>query len=141
MWRVIHFNYYDDLFVEVVVGEADNCTEEEAAARFQGTIMVLREDYIQLLAQEGKLITDTDRVLYGFEIVTKETPPPIDPRRLSQKEKLDLLFNPDYMLEEDDFQKVTWTISEAFQWLKNLNPDEDEFLLSSSAYRVEKVEN
>lgn len=35
MWRVIHFNYYDDLFVEVVVGEADNCTEEEAAARFK----------------------------------------------------------------------------------------------------------
>lgn len=101
----------------------------------------MREDYIQLLAQEDKEITDTDRVLYGFEIVTKETPPPIDPRRLSQKEKLDLLFNPDYMLEEDDFQKVTWTISEAFQWLKNLNPDEDEFLLSSSAYRVEKVEN
>jgi len=140
MVRVLHIHYYDNLFAEIEVARLES-SAEEAAAQCQETIIILQEDRLCLvLGDQTKYIKDSDRTLYSFEIVTKVTPSPIDPRTLSDNEKIDLLNNPDFMLSDEDFQKVPWSISEAYRNLKRLNPDKKEFFLSSSSYRIEEVE-
>ncbi|MNW32181.1 hypothetical protein D3C74_91180 [compost metagenome] len=141
MWRVIHKNYYDDLFAYIEVGKFDDCTDDEAVAKCDFTTIILRKDHICVIRDgDEKIITDVEREMYSFEIIDKEDrPDPIDPRLLSEKEILDLLDNSAYMLEESDFRKVSWTITEAYNNLKSINPEKNEFILDSSAYRVEQT--
>lgn len=75
--------------------------------------------------------------MYSFEIVIRNQPPPINSRTLSHQQILELLEDPAYMLKEEDMRKVPWSISQAYQWLKQSEPSRKEFVLSSSAYRIE----
>ncbi|MET1174566.1 hypothetical protein [Paenibacillus amylolyticus] len=139
MKRVLHTNYYDNLLAEVEVARvAIDVTDQEAANRFENTIIILRTDHIVVLSDfKETIITDGDSELYSFEIVIKNQPPPIDPRTLSHQQILELLEDPAYMLKEEDMRKVPWSISQAYQWLKQNDPSRIEFVLSASAYRVE----
>ncbi|MFM9280857.1 hypothetical protein [Paenibacillus jiagnxiensis] len=142
MFRVWHTNYYDNLFANIVVGTIENLkvTEEEAARMFDDTEIYLTEDGLRLICNgQIRYITDLDRGAYLFEIVTKVQPPPIVPGTLSHTDIMNLLENKDYMLEEKDFLKVPWTITETYRRMKEMYPHKKEFRLDSSGYRVEIV--
>lgn len=141
MKRVLYTNYFNQLFAEIEIVRVDaRVTEEEALACCKDIIIVLRKDHLCVfIGEQIKIIRDSDRHQYSFEVVTKKTPPPIDPRYLNRDE-IDTLFNnPDYMLTGDDYERVSWTISEAYQKLKTTYPNKMEFLLSSAAYRIEEL--
>lgn len=141
MKRVLYTNYFNQLYAQIEIVRVDaSATEEEALACCKDTIIVLRQDHLCLfIGDQIKIIRDSDHDMYSFEFVTKKTPYPIDPRSLN-REKIEALFeNPDYMLTSDDFEKVSWSISEAYQKLRETYPNKKEFLLSSSDYRIEEL--
>lgn len=142
IYKVTLMLNYNHIFLEVIISRNNIITTRKLAEKVgnSGEIF-LTNNKLNLVNDDMNHcfdITDIERDLYQFQICKKEMKP-IDTSKLSAKEILDLMYNEDYMTDENDYVNVDWSISEVYKRLKDKYLEKDVFKFDSLAYGIEEV--
>lgn len=150
VYKVFQTVQYDDLYLEFSVGLFDCPAKKIDEVATQRLSAVLTGDGLQVSFGERQslgfgckdfLLKSHEQDEYHFEICTKELPPPIDATTLSGKDIVDLLEDERYMTDGDDYARIDWDFTKAYNELKKKYPDKDSFPFDSLAYRTEVIED
>jgi hypothetical protein len=117
--------FYEDIFVMINIDS--RCENKEDAL----TLVNSSHSYFHLIDDamiiclDGSLfaIHSNDNELYSISVNTKKMPDPIDVTSLSDEEKLALLSNDRWVINDSDLLKVDFSICKLYEVLQKFSPN------------------
>ena len=98
--------------------------EAEDFDRYMPSIVEIKDDILYIHSPEyDEEILSVNRGQYYFEACTKDLPPPIDSKKLSKQDILDLLHDEKYMTNPEAYEKIDITLAEFYENYQLLYPE------------------
>lgn len=123
-YKVFQGVHFDDVHLRVETGVFTGNEQEATEFANQTLKTILKQDSLHVIFGDDYFVIANEEIeKYQFEVCTKELPPPIAARNLSPQEQLVLIYDERYMTTPDDYQKVDWNLSKAYEKLKKMYPN------------------